>query len=196
MDGCAKHLSSIHHIPFPCFSLQWGVGLNILHHWDSCSVFSVAFSLWGQEIGGEKRVRLTYILPSGSCLKLLLLFSHQALSDSLRPHALQHTRLSCPALSPGVCWNSCLLSEWCYPTISSSVTPFSSCPQSSPASTGDRHVINFYFFLLLLFLLQGCLSPESRRVGGKLHFLPYPSIFSKPFKSFIASNRILSCHSI
>ena len=132
MDGCAKHLSSIHHIPFPCFSLQWGVGLNILHHWDSCSVFSVAFSLWGQEFGGEKRVRLTYILPSGSCLKLLLLFSHQALSDSLRPHALQHTRLSCPALSPGVCWNSCLLSEWCYPTISSSVTPFSSCPQSFP----------------------------------------------------------------
>ena len=53
------------------------------------------------------------------------------MSDSLWPHGLQHTRLPCPSLSPGVCSNSCPLSRWCHPTISSSITPFS-CPQSFP----------------------------------------------------------------
>ena len=52
---------------------------------------------------------------------------------SLRPRGLQHAQLSCPSLSPGACSNSCLLSRWCHPTISSSVIPFSSCLQSSPA---------------------------------------------------------------
>ena len=55
------------------------------------------------------------------------------MSDSLQPHGLQHARLLCLSLSPGVCSNSCPLSPWCYPTISSSVIPFS-CPQSFPAS--------------------------------------------------------------
>ena len=50
------------------------------------------------------------------------------------PHWLQYTRLPCPSPSPGVCSNSCPLSQWCHPTISFSVIPFSSCPQSSPAS--------------------------------------------------------------
>ena len=49
-------------------------------------------------------------------------------------HELQHSRLLCPSLSPWVCSNSYPLSQWCHPTISSSVTPFSSCPQSFPAS--------------------------------------------------------------
>ena len=56
------------------------------------------------------------------------------MSDSLWPHGLQHTRLPCPSQPPGVCWNSCPLSWWCHPTISSSIAPFSSCPQSFPAS--------------------------------------------------------------
>ena len=56
------------------------------------------------------------------------------MSDSLRPHGLQHTRLPYPSLSSGVCSNSCPLSRWCHPTISSSVTPFFSCLQSFPAS--------------------------------------------------------------
>ena len=56
------------------------------------------------------------------------------MSDSLRPHGLQHTRLPCPSLSPGACSNSCPLSRWCHPTILSSVVPFSSCVQSFPAS--------------------------------------------------------------
>ena len=56
------------------------------------------------------------------------------MSDSWRPHGLQHARLSCSSLSPGVYSNSCPLSCWCHPTISSSVVPFSSCPQSFSAS--------------------------------------------------------------
>ena len=55
-------------------------------------------------------------------------------SDSLRLYVLQRTRLSCFSLSPGVCSDSCPLSRWCHPTISSSVVPLSSCPQSFPAS--------------------------------------------------------------
>ena len=54
-------------------------------------------------------------------LKHLLLFSHSVVSNSLQPHGLQHTRLPCPSLSPGVCSNSYTLSQWCHPTISSSV---------------------------------------------------------------------------
>ena len=67
-------------------------------------------------------------------MPLLLLFSLSVVSDSLWPPGLQHTRLPCPSLSPGVCSNSCPLSQWCHPTISSSVPPFSICPQSFPAS--------------------------------------------------------------
>ena len=56
------------------------------------------------------------------------------MSDSLLPHGLQHTRFPGPSPSPRACSNSCPLSWWCHPTISSSVAPFSSCPQSFPAS--------------------------------------------------------------
>ena len=56
------------------------------------------------------------------------------MSDSLQPHGLQHARPACPSPTPGVYTHSCPLSRWCHPTISSSVVPFSSCPQSLPAS--------------------------------------------------------------
>ena len=55
------------------------------------------------------------------------------MSDSLWHHGLLHVRLSHPSLYPRVCSNSCPLSRWCHPTISSSIAPFSSCPQSFPA---------------------------------------------------------------
>ena len=64
---------------------------------------------------------------------LLLLFSCSFVSNSLQPHGLQHARLPCPSLSPGVCSNSYPLSQWCHPTILSSVTLFSFCLQSFPA---------------------------------------------------------------
>ena len=65
---------------------------------------------------------------------LLLLFSCLVMPDSLLPYGLQHARLPCPLLSPGVCSNSCPLSQWCHPTISPSIALFSSCPQAFPAS--------------------------------------------------------------
>ena len=55
-------------------------------------------------------------------------------SDSLQPHGLQHSRLPCPSLFPGVFSDSCPSSQWFHPIISPSVAPFSSCPQSCPAS--------------------------------------------------------------
>ena len=61
-------------------------------------------------------------------------FSCWVVSDLLWPHGLQHARSSCPSLSPWVCSNSCSLSRWCHPTMSSSAAPFSSCPPSFPAS--------------------------------------------------------------
>ena len=61
-------------------------------------------------------------------------FSRTVVSDSLRPHELQHTRPPCPPPTAGVYPNSCPLSRWYHPTISSSVVPFSSCPQSFWAS--------------------------------------------------------------
>ena len=61
-------------------------------------------------------------------------FIHSVVSDSLRPHEPQHTRPPCPSPTPGVYPNSCPLSRWCHPTISSSVVPFSYCLQSFPAS--------------------------------------------------------------
>ena len=62
-----------------------------------------------------------------------MLFSCSVVSDSLWQHGLQHTRLPCPSLSHGVCSNSCPLSQWCHPTMSCSVIPFSSCLQCFPA---------------------------------------------------------------
>ena len=67
-------------------------------------------------------------------VKWFLLFSCSVVSDSVRPHVLQHNRLPCPSSSSGICSNSCPLSQWCHPTISSSVIPFFSCLQSFPAS--------------------------------------------------------------
>ena len=61
-------------------------------------------------------------------------FSCSLMSDSLRPQGLQHARPPCPSPIPGPCLNSCPSSQWCHPTISSSIVPFSSCSQSFPAS--------------------------------------------------------------
>ena len=61
-------------------------------------------------------------------------FSRSVMSDSLQPHESQHARPPCPSSTPGVHSNSYPSSQWCHPAISSSVVPFSSCPQSLPAS--------------------------------------------------------------
>ena len=90
-------------------------------------------------------------LPGG-LMPALPSFSLSVMSDFLRSHGLQHLRLHCPLLSPGFFSDSCLFSWWCHPAISSSVTPFSSCPQSCPASGS--------FPMSWLFAL-GCQSVEA-----------------------------------
>ena len=66
-------------------------------------------------------------------LQVSVQFSRSVVSDSLQPHEPQHTRPPCPSPTPRVHPNPCPLNQWCHPTISSSVIPFSSCPQSLPA---------------------------------------------------------------
>ena len=75
---------------------------------------------------------IQYIVFSGHLLTWWWWFSFSVMSDSLRPHGLQHARFPCPSPSPGACSNSCRLSQWCHPTISPSVILFP-CLQSFPA---------------------------------------------------------------
>ena len=67
----------------------------------------------------------------------------QSCPNLCNPHGLQHARLPCTAPTPGACSNSCLLSQWCHPTISSCVVPFSSCLQSFPSS--ESFTMNQFF---------------------------------------------------
>ena len=85
----------------------------------------------------EKDLHVSYFVIVKSLL------SRSVVSDSLRPCGLQHTTLPYSSPSPGLCSNSCPLSQWCYSTISSSVILFSSCPQSFPAS-GSFPVSQFF----------------------------------------------------
>ena len=87
-------------------------------------------------------------------------FSRSVVSDSLRPHELQHARPPCPSPTPRVHSNSRPLSQWCHPAISSSVVPFSSCPQSLPASES--------FPMSQLFAWVG----QSTGVSASASFLP------------------------
>ena len=95
---------------------------------------------------GKKYVKTAFCHPT--YLTYSVQFSHSVMSDSLRPHRLQHARLPCPSPTPGIYSNSCPLSQWCHPTISSSVVPFSSCLQSFPASGSffDKSGFLWFFF--------------------------------------------------
>ena len=97
--------------------------------WSLCKKFSNLVLLY----------RVLYVRNSCSRLLMSLQFSSvqfscSVVSDSLRPHGLQHARLPCPSPTPRACLNSCPSSWWCHPTISFCVVPFSSCLQSFPAS--------------------------------------------------------------
>ena len=88
---------------------------------------------WKVKMGKKKKTKGKELtcLPSLFSRKQ---FSHSVVSNSLRPHGLQHSRLPCPSPTPRASSNSCPSSQWCPPNISSSVIPFSFCLQSFPAS--------------------------------------------------------------
>ena len=88
--------------------------------------------IWYKRTYLQSRNRLTFI--ENKLWFNSVQFICSVVSNSLPPHELQHTRPPCPSPTPGVYSNSCPSSRWCHPTISSSVIPFSSCPQSLSAS--------------------------------------------------------------
>ena len=94
-------------------------------------------------------------------------FSHSVVSDSLWPHESQHARPPCPSPTPGVHSDSRASSPWCHPAISSSVVPFSSCPQSLPASES--------FPMSQLFVWGGQSTGASALADlGSFNLLPLP----------------------
>ena len=94
----------------------------------------------------------------------LLLFSRSVMSNSSHPRGLQHARLPSPSPSPGVCSNSCPLSQWCHPTISSTVIPFSSCLQSFPAS-GFFHWVSSFHQVAKVWSFSFSISPSNEYSG-------------------------------
>ena len=86
------------------------------------------------QMSNHNVVHLKLKYYSISTIFQLLLFSRSVMSNSLWPHGLQHTRIPCLSPFPRACSNSCPLNRWFHPTISSSVTPLSSCLQSFPVS--------------------------------------------------------------
>ena len=127
-------------------------------------------------------------------------FSHSVMSDSLRPHELQHTRPPCPPPTPRVHANSCPSSRWCHPAISSFVVPFSSCPQSLPPSgsfpmsqlfaSGGQSSFNFN------------ISPSSEHPGlisfrmDWLDLLVVQGTLKSPFQHHSSKASILRCPSV
>ena len=107
---------------------------------------------------------------------------HLVMSDSLGPHALQHARFPCPSPPPGACSNSCPLSYRCHPAISSSVIPFSSCPQFFPASgsfpvsplfASGGQSIGASASISVLHLIKLTLTPHASPIASGTH----PSAF-------------------
>ena len=95
-------------------------------------------ALWWWKGPNEKIYNLCNLL-----LNQFSQFSCSVMSDTLQPHGLQHARLPCASPVPRACSNSCPLSRWCHPTISSTVVPFSSCLQPFPAS--GSFLVNQFF---------------------------------------------------
>ena len=104
------------------------MGFSRQEYWSGCHFPLQCCRQILYQLSCEGRNTMTWLIPGHG--EALSLFRGSVVSNSLRPHGLQHTRLPCPLPSPRVCWNPCPLHWWCHPTISSSVAPFSSCPHS------------------------------------------------------------------
>ena len=120
---------------------------GVAKSWTQLSDWTELWKMNGETDGWCPRV-LWFHSIGNVCLPLLkgpslcIQFSHSVVSDSLRPHGLQHTRPPCSSPTPRACSNSCPMSRWCHLTISSSLIPFS-CLQSFPVS-GSFPVSQFF----------------------------------------------------
>ena len=140
----------LHGLTYPPGSSVHGILQARILEW-----VAVPFSRVSSQHRNQTQVSCTadtffFFLPSESPRKprsifteVSVQFSRLVVSDSLWPHRPQHARLPCPSPTPGAYSNSCPLSWWCHPAISSSVIPFSSCPQSLPAS-GSFQMSQFF----------------------------------------------------
>ena len=140
--SCSPYNLIISQRPHLQIPSRWGLGFNIRiwgrHKTIASKVIAVEIEsylmnwIWGIWVSETLWVNPRVSAEVTGLMVLVVYFS--VVSNSLRPHGLQHARLPCPSPSPGTCSNSCPLSQWCHPTIFSSVVPFSSCLQSFPAS--------------------------------------------------------------
>ena len=123
---------------------KWQVSIGIWRNIQSPQFylfyFSISRFIWRKKLEHIKGKQGTYQ------------FSCSVMSDSLRPHEPQHTRPPCPSPTPGVHPNPCPLCWWSHPTISCSVVPFSSCPQSFPAS-GSLQMNKLFAILGTIFVI-------------------------------------------
>ena len=137
------------HLHDPCSIIYTRYGKNQSVHWwiirlRKCSLYiqqNIQFLYFYVSLRISKFLQLAP--QDQSIVKLIFQFSCFVMSDSLQPRGLQHARPPCPSPAPRVYSNLCPLSQWCHPTISSSVVPFSSRLQSFPAS-GSFQVSQFF----------------------------------------------------
>ena len=131
-----------------CFTVTWVLwllnwSLEFSQRYSGPYIVNLV-SLWGRRAWSflvQHLADITLFLPPSPFSSVQ--FSCSVMSDSLWSHGLQHAGPPCPSPTSGVCSNSCPLSQWCHPTISSSVDPFSSCLQSFPAS-GSFQMSQFF----------------------------------------------------
>ena len=115
------------HIFILKFRKNFMFSTRVIHAWVHIKIFKVTYTSTSYMLSPNIQVELLSDFSS-------VQFSRTVLSDSSQPHEPQHVRPPYPSPTPRIYPNSCPLSQWCHPTISSSVIPFSSCPQSFPAS--------------------------------------------------------------
>ena len=123
-------------------------------------------------------------------------FSLSVMSNSLRPHGLQHARLPCPSPISRAYSNSCPLSWWCHPTISSSVIPFSSCLQSFPAS-GSFQMSQFFVSggQSIGVSASASVPPMNIQEWFPLGWAGWTSMLSKEFSRVFSNITVQSIHS-
>ena len=150
---------------FIYFWLHWVFAL-LLVAFSICPECCHSFSgcrAWDSVVAPQNNIYISCrnTFPSFSFQFSSVQFSRSVVFDSLRPHESQHARPPCPSPTPGVHPNSRASSQWCHPVISSSVVPFSSCPQSLPAS-GSCPVSQLFAWSIGVSALASALSKKSQ----------------------------------